>query len=114
MNTVQKTFTKSNLKQNMIVRTNGGRYGIVVLKDATDENCIKYFYDPDRFDEHGMNPAWCGVDSLNNYDENLYRLVPNPDDPNKLDRIFRIIQVYTLSEIWCDGEVIPWNSDINV
>ena len=34
---------KVDLKHNMIVRTGGGRYGIVVIEDATDKNCIKYF-----------------------------------------------------------------------
>lgn len=101
---------KVDLKHNMIVRTGGGRYGIVVIEDATDKNCIKYFYDPDRLDEHGMNPIWCDVDSLDNYndyEDGLWRTYVDPET-NKRMQAFPIIAIYELTEIWKR----PWSKDI--
>lgn len=65
---------KSELKNGMIVKSSGDRWGVVVLKDNTDENCIKFFYSPKLLIEHGYtNEVYAGsqVESLDLFDEEL-------------------------------------------
>ena len=47
-------MTKSDLKHGMIVRTHGDRWGMVIKSDATDEDCIKFFYDDRTVHNHGF------------------------------------------------------------
>jgi hypothetical protein len=44
---------KRDLQNGMIVKSSDGRYGVVCLQDATDKNCIKFFYDPQLTIAHG-------------------------------------------------------------
>jgi hypothetical protein len=65
---------KKDLRNGMIVMASDGRYGVVCLKDATDENCIKFFYDPNLPVAHGsVDRAHCGdfIVSLNQFTEDL-------------------------------------------
>lgn len=58
----------------MIVKSSSGRWGVVVLKDNTDKNCIKFFYCPELLIEHGYtNRVYGGtqVESLDDFDEDL-------------------------------------------
>ena len=54
-------MNKCDLKNGMIVKSSGGRYGVVCLDDATDKNVIKFLYDPMLLVEHG----YIGYNSCN-------------------------------------------------
>lgn len=101
---------KSELKNGMIVRSSGGRYGVVCLKDATDINCIKFFYDPKLLVEHGsVERAHYGdfIVSLDEFDEDL-NVTISVEEARKLGLIYyeegmpiwSINKVYSLKEEW--------------
>lgn len=50
-------FTKADLKHGMLVRTYGSRWGIVIKEDATDKDCIKFFYDDKKISNNGFLDA---------------------------------------------------------
>lgn len=65
---------KANLKNGMIVKSTGGRYGVVCLKDETDENCIKFLYDPKLLKDHGYlygENYGSAIISLDDFDDDL-------------------------------------------
>ena len=101
---------KSELKNGMIVKSSGGRYGVVCLKDATDSNCIKFFYEPDLLVEHGSVERACRgcfIESLDNFDEDL-RVTLSLEEAKKLGlefydegmAIWSIDAVFSLKEEW--------------
>lgn len=55
---------KCDLENGMLVETTGGRFGVVVLKDSTDENCIKFLYDPRLLLEHGCIYGYEGASAI--------------------------------------------------
>lgn len=63
-------MNKSELKHNMIVRSSGGRYGVVVVKDETNENVIKFFYDPFVLADNGY-VKYGKIISLDEFDDDL-------------------------------------------
>lgn len=65
---------KYDLENGMIVETTGGRFGVVVLKDSTDEKCIKFLYDPRLLLEHGCIYGYEGLSAivkLDDFDDDL-------------------------------------------
>ena len=103
-------MTKSELRNGMIVKTSGGRYGVVVLKDATDTNCIKFFYEPDLLIEHGsVERARRGflIEPLDNFTDDLRVVLTEEDVKNPVFEpweadltIWSIDQVFSLKEEW--------------
>ena len=105
---------KSELKNGMIVRTSGGRYGVVVIKDATDENCIKFLYDPMWLPDHGyINEENClnVIVDLAEFDDRLAVLWTEEDErrhpwdgkyneENIGGRLWWIEEVYELNSVW--------------
>ena len=101
---------KSELQNGMIVKSSGGRYGVVCLKDATDTNCIKFFYDPKLMIEHGsIERAKYGdfIVPLSEFDENL-NVTISVEEARKLGLIYyeegmpiwSIVKVFSLKEVW--------------
>ena len=101
---------KSELRNGMIVKSSGGRYGVVCLHDATDSNCIKFFYEPDLMREHGSVERACRgsfIEPLENFDEDL-RITLSAEEAKKLGldfyeegmSIWSIDKVFSLKEEW--------------
>ena len=97
---------KSDLKNGMIVETTNGSMGVVVIKDATDENCIKFAYDSDRLLNHGFDER---IDKLDWYDEDLnaYCIVREGDVWNQEGHavgeklyFYQIIRAYEPKLVW--------------
>lgn len=88
---------KSDLENKMIVETNGGRFGVVVIKDATNENCIKFLYNPDLLLDNGYifgNNNGFTIIPLECFDENLnYVLTDNII-------LWQIIRIYKPTLAW--------------
>lgn len=110
---------KSELKNGMIVQSSGGRYGVVCIKDATDSNCIKFFYDPYLLREHGSIEKACYGDfivSLDDFNENLVVTITRAeakeagmcigeyDDYGDEIPIWSIKKVFSLKEEWSRQE----------
>lgn len=108
---------KSELKNGMIVKTSGGRYGVVVLEDSTDKNCIKFLYDPKLLLEHGfVSDAHYGekIVKLSSFCEDLTirwteeaervctNTIPGYEyDPDSINTIcWSIVEVYELNKIY--------------
>ena len=101
---------KNDLRNGMIVRSSGGRYGVVVLQDATDSNCIKFFYDPNLLIEHGsIERARYGslIEPLDNFNEDLQVVLteedvkkPGLEDCEVGAVCWSIDQVFSLNEVW--------------
>ena len=101
---------KSELKNGMIVKTSGGRYGVVCLKDATDSNCIKFFYEPDLLIEHGSVERACRghfIEPLDNFTDDLRVALTEEDAKNPEfefweagTTLWSIDQVFSLKEEW--------------
>lgn len=90
---------KQQLKHGMFVETDNGRYGVVCLKDATDENCIKFLYDPALLIDHGyIYKGNYGDDivSLDEFDDNLQ--IIDPDYPGFF--MWGIVRIFTLEKYW--------------
>lgn len=54
MNKFVGDFTKADLKHGMLVRTYDSRWGMVIKEDASDKDCIKFFYDDKLLTNHGF------------------------------------------------------------
>ena len=103
-------MTKSELRNGMIVKTSGGRYGVVVLNDATDSNCIKFFYEPNLLIEHGsVERAYRGnpIESLDNFTDDLRVVITEYDAKDPIFEpwevgltVWSIDQVFSLKEEW--------------
>ena len=101
---------KKDLRQNMIVKSSDGRYGIVCMKDATDENCIKFFYDPTLSIAHGsVERSHCGdfIVPLSQFTEDLKYICTKKEAKelgliasNEILTLWFIEEVYTMSRRW--------------
>lgn len=99
-------FKKSDLKNGMIVKTSGGRYGIVVLKDATCENCIKFVYDPDYLIDDGIYHGKQNISSLDSFDENLNCVYWDTEDQQQYI-IYQIVEVFELNSVFKRNNLEP-------
>lgn len=94
----------------MIVKASDGRYGVVCLRDATDENCIKFFYDPNLTVAHGsIDRAHCGdfIVSLNQFTEDLKYICSKKEaqalgliQTGRVITLWSIKEVYSLKREW--------------
>lgn len=110
---------KNELKNGMIVQSSGGRYGVVCIKDATDSNCIKFFYDPMLLVDHGSVEKACYgsfIVSLDEFNEDLVCTINKEqakeagisiaeyDDYGDEIPIWNIRRVFSLKEEWVRQE----------
>jgi hypothetical protein len=116
---------KCDLKHHMLVETSGGRLGIVVLKDSTDDNCIKFLYDPKYLHDHGcmLNANANMIEPLDNFDDDLncYYIAAENDGMcgcvynkdgslvSSGDKVilWQIIRVYSADKIWERNNLQP-------
>jgi len=106
---------KSELKNGMIVKTSGGRYGVVCLKDATNENCIKFLYDPNYLLDYGcLLNSGCMLESLDNLDDNLNFYYHTTKEDHLMDIkigdkliVGQIIEVFDLNQLWLRNNLHP-------
>jgi len=114
---------KSDLKNGMIVKTNGDDYGVVIIKDSTNENCIKFLYCPRYLVDNGclLNSNFGIVHPLDELDDNLnfYHIVTENDlehfiDSKVGDKIIlgQIIEVFDLNRIWIRNNLQPTPSGL--
>jgi len=92
---------KEQLKDGMVVKSSGGRYGVVCIKDATDEKVIKFLYDPALLIEHGyVKESGYGdaIVPLENFDEQLQIWYTDPEDQQRYIA-WSIVQVFELHDI---------------
>jgi hypothetical protein len=102
-------FTKDDLQHGMIVKSSDGRYGMVCIKDATDVNCIKFFYDPQLTYAHGsVEKASCGdfIVPLAKFTYDM-RYICSKEEAEKLQinwnesmTLWSIQEVYSLKKEW--------------
>jgi hypothetical protein len=109
---------KSELKHGMIVETTGGRYGIVVIKDATNENCIKFLYDPNWLVDNGClyNSSASIIEPLDRFDDDLNYCYPATakdvetwNDVKIGDKLvaWQIIRVFNMDKLWERNNLKP-------
>ncbi|RXZ78099.1 hypothetical protein EBB07_29025 [Paenibacillaceae bacterium] len=92
---------KSDLQNGMVVKTSGGRYGVVCLKDATNENVIKFLYDPRLLRNNGfIHEGSYGptIVSLDDFEEDLTIRVFDDELQERLI-VWSIDEVYSLDLI---------------
>jgi hypothetical protein len=95
-------MNKKQLVNGMVVKTSGGRYGVVCLKDATNENVLKFLYDPDLLIGNGIiDSANYGetVVSLDDFDDDLAIRINDEETKERLV-VWSIDAVYSLNNIY--------------
>jgi len=95
-------MNKSSLTNGMIVKSSGGRYGVVCLKDATNENVIKFLYDPNLLIDNGfIEEVNYGnrIVSLDDFDDDLTIRVFDTETKESLI-VWSIDEVYKLNRVW--------------
>ena len=100
---------KNDLENGMIVRSSDGRFGVVCLEDATDSNCIKFFYNPGLIVNHGLianAKDKSFVVSLDRFTDDL-KYICSCEEANKLGIItnesiflWSIVGVFSLRKEW--------------
>lgn len=101
---------KKDLRQNMVVKSSDGRYGVVCMKDATDENCIKFFYDPTLSIAHGsVERSHCGdfIVPLSQFTEDLKYICSRKEakelglvQGREIITLWFIEEIYSLNRRW--------------
>lgn len=108
---------KSDLRNGMIVKTSSGRYGLVVIKDATSKDCIKFLYDPAYLLNNGcLYNTGSFIEPLDSFDDSLncYAYATDSDERD-FDNIkagdklilWQIIEVYGLNSLWIRNNLQP-------